>query len=97
MASATDDISAAQRDIVKLKITPERTVKLNDVPDGVKVFEPHLWGFETRELYKIALNFYKGKFATRSFVRRSFYYPSSLPPSYDSSASSAHRSNQTQV
>lgn len=32
----------------------------NDVDVTAKSCEPRLWGFETRELYKLALNFYKG-------------------------------------
>lgn len=33
----------------------------NDVDVTTRSCEPRLWGFETRELYKLALNFYKGE------------------------------------
>ncbi|XP_012267954.2 Golgi resident protein GCP60 [Athalia rosae] len=61
MASSNDKQSAAQLDLNKLKLSPDRTVISDDVQEDTKIFEPHLWGFETRELYKIALNFYKEK------------------------------------
>lgn len=61
MASANEDVYAARRDFDKLKLSPDRTSDVSDAKDCAKVFEPHLWGFETRELYKIALNFYKGE------------------------------------
>ncbi|XP_025158975.1 Golgi resident protein GCP60 [Harpegnathos saltator] len=47
LSSTTDDAAADKGD--------------DDVVDYGKAGEPQLWGFETRELYKIALNFYKEK------------------------------------
>ncbi|XP_046749412.1 Golgi resident protein GCP60 [Diprion similis] len=61
MASPADDVSDAGRDFDKLKLSPVRTADNTDSRNDAKVFEPHLSGFETRELYKIALSFYKEK------------------------------------
>lgn len=64
MASANDpDVSAVEEKIATLSVeassSPEK--KLPSASDRADVFEPHLSGFETRELYKLALNFYKGE------------------------------------
>ncbi|OXU22332.1 hypothetical protein TSAR_008639 [Trichomalopsis sarcophagae] len=57
------DVSAVEENIAKLSVetssSPEK--KLSSSGDRADVFEPHLSGFETRELYKLALNFYKEK------------------------------------
>lgn len=61
MASTNgNNISAVEEKLDKLEISAEEKIK-EDETKSTKVFEPHLSGFETRELYKIALNFYKGK------------------------------------
>ncbi|XP_033208470.1 Golgi resident protein GCP60 [Belonocnema kinseyi] len=61
MASTNgNNISAVEEKIDKLEISAEEKIK-EDETKSTTVFEPHLSGFETRELYKIALNFYKEK------------------------------------
>lgn len=60
MATDTDSVPMIEQEIEKPKVNigyPSKT----ENGKNVEVFEPHLWGFETKELYKIALNFYKGK------------------------------------
>ncbi|KOC60036.1 Protein TMED8 [Habropoda laboriosa] len=61
MAGANGDISSVGRKIEKLVISAEESVKNeNDAENGERL-EPRLWGFETKDLYKIAMNFYKEK------------------------------------
>ncbi|XP_015587980.1 Golgi resident protein GCP60 [Cephus cinctus] len=61
MAAENSEISVVGTDFEKLKVSTGETTKNKDDSKNAKVFEPHLSGFETRELYKIALNFYKEK------------------------------------
>ncbi|XP_011311304.1 Golgi resident protein GCP60 [Fopius arisanus] len=61
MASTEGDVVAVTEDIDKLSVsTQELSIKPTSIVETVG-FQPHLSGFETRELYKIALNFYKEK------------------------------------
>ncbi|XP_012281155.1 Golgi resident protein GCP60 [Orussus abietinus] len=61
MATMNGEISAVEEDLEKLKLSSPRPTKNEDGTRNENVFEPHLSGFETKELYKIALNFYKEK------------------------------------
>lgn len=69
MAAAEEDVSALGERLDKLSVDDddvETTTKIgNDAEndgDDARIREgPRLWGFETRELYKLALNFYKEK------------------------------------
>lgn len=54
-SSLCDDIDKLS---LNIDVTTPKTNNSNNVPEE---FEPHLSGFDIRELYKIALNFYKGK------------------------------------
>lgn len=76
MAATEEDVSALGERLEKLSVEDdeETTAKLgNDAEndgDDAKICEsPRLWGFETRELYKLALNFYKGESWTLSRSR----------------------------
>ena len=61
MAGINGDISSIGKKIEKLAISVEESVKNESETETGKKLEPRLWGFETRELYKIAVNFYKGE------------------------------------
>lgn len=61
MAGTNGDISSIGKKIEKLGISDEESTKHENDAENEKIYEPCLWGFETRELYKIALNFYKEK------------------------------------
>lgn len=61
MAGANGDISSLGRKVEKLAVSADETPG-NDTEAGpVKLSSLRHWGFETRDLYKIALNFYKEK------------------------------------
>lgn len=63
-AAAEEDVSALGERIDGLSVSATEdsgTADGNDVDVMARSCEPRLWGFETRELYKLALNFYKGK------------------------------------
>jgi hypothetical protein len=59
MASANEKVSAVEEKIAELSVNAG--VEPPASKEQQNVFEPHLSGFEMPELYKIALNFYKGK------------------------------------
>lgn len=73
MASITKNITTISDDMNNIKLTSSHhqdgtsspsittTTTTNNLISLSSEFEPHLSGFETRELYKIAINFYKGK------------------------------------
>lgn len=62
MADTNDsDITSVEKEIEKLAISAEDLAKNKNDKDSEKRWEPRLWGFETKELYKIAVNFYKEK------------------------------------
>lgn len=61
MAGANGDISSVERSIEKLTISTEESAKSENDTEREKKAEPRLWGFEARELYKMAINFYKGE------------------------------------
>lgn len=61
MADTNGDISSVEQKIEKLAISAEDLAKNKNDKESGKRWEPHLWGFETKELYKIAVNFYKGE------------------------------------
>lgn len=59
--ASINDISKISEDIEdKLSLNSDEQTQNTD-SDLSQGFETHLSGFETRELYKIALNFYKGE------------------------------------
>lgn len=60
MAATDETVSVVGKDMEKLSVSESDLNKNEDDTKGGEIYEPHLWGFETRELYKIALNFYKG-------------------------------------
>lgn len=65
-AARENDIPALEEDVEKLNLSSATDDAAtdkddDDVVDYGKAGEPRLWGFETRELYKHALNFYKEK------------------------------------
>jgi len=68
-AADEEDVTALNEGVEKLSVSIQADDEAvskseNDADDNAKIFdcpEPRLWGFETRELYKLALNFYKGK------------------------------------
>ncbi|XP_060814009.1 Golgi resident protein GCP60 [Bombus pascuorum] len=59
----TDDsnITSVEKKFEKLAIPAEDLAKNKNDKDSEDRCEPRLWGFETKELYKIAVNFYKEK------------------------------------
>ncbi|KZC13457.1 PREDICTED: Golgi resident protein GCP60 [Dufourea novaeangliae] len=61
MAGTNGDISSVERKIEKLGISASESTKNEDDTEREKWAERRLWGFETRELYKMAVNFYKEK------------------------------------
>ncbi|CAK9806055.1 Golgi resident protein GCP60 [Anthophora plagiata] len=61
MAGANGDIFSVGRKIEKLAISTEESVRNENDGENGKRLEPRLWGFETRDLYRIAVNFYKEK------------------------------------
>ncbi|XP_033335440.2 Golgi resident protein GCP60 [Megalopta genalis] len=61
MAGTNGDISSMGRKIEKLGISADESTKNDNDTEKEKRVEPRLWGFETRELYKMAVNFYKEK------------------------------------
>ncbi|XP_076763218.1 Golgi resident protein GCP60 [Xylocopa sonorina] len=61
MAGTNGDISSVGRKIEKLAISAEESTKTENDKENEKRVEPRLWGFETKELYRIAVNFYKEK------------------------------------
>lgn len=61
MAATDEAVSVVEKDIQELHVSASESSKTDDDAKSEKIYEPHLWGFETRELYKIALNFYKEK------------------------------------
>lgn len=65
-AAGEEDVSALDERVNKLNISEENdnaeNAAKNDTDNNTtKTCVPRLWGFETRELYKLALNFYKGR------------------------------------
>lgn len=76
-ATGEEDVSALSERVDKLSVsaTDDEVVSKgveNGADGNAKTCEPRLWGFETRELYKLALNFYKGEYLTvcqRDFSR----------------------------
>lgn len=73
-AAAEEDVSALDGRIDELSVSATEDSEMpaagridgNDVDVTARSCEPRLWGFETRELYKLALNFYKGERDTSS-------------------------------
>ncbi|XP_026670091.1 Golgi resident protein GCP60 isoform X2 [Ceratina calcarata] len=61
MAGANGDISSVERKIEKLAISAEESLKNENEREIAERPESRLWGFETKELYKIAVNFYREK------------------------------------
>lgn len=61
MAGTNGDISSAERMIDKFTISSDESMRNENDCENAKRPEPRLWGFEIRELYKIAINFYKEK------------------------------------
>ncbi|XP_035721502.1 Golgi resident protein GCP60-like isoform X1 [Vespa mandarinia] len=61
MAATDETVSVVEKDIEKLNVSESDSNKNEDDIKSGELYEPHLWGFETRELYKIALSFYKEK------------------------------------
>lgn len=61
MAGTNGDISSEERKIEQLAISADESVNNEDDTESEGRSEPRLWGFETRELYKMAVNFYKGE------------------------------------
>ncbi|XP_076299675.1 Golgi resident protein GCP60 [Lasioglossum baleicum] len=61
MAGTNGDISSMGRKIEKLRISADESTRDDSDMEKEKSMEPRLWGFETRELYKMAVNFYKEK------------------------------------
>ncbi|XP_034180470.1 Golgi resident protein GCP60 [Osmia lignaria lignaria] len=61
MAGTNGDISLVGKKIEKLTVSKEESTKDENDKEKKKKSESHFWGFETRELYKIAINFYKEK------------------------------------
>ncbi|KAK2575954.1 hypothetical protein KPH14_007315 [Odynerus spinipes] len=61
MATTDEAVSVLEKDIQELNVSTGESNKTDDDTKSEKIYELHLWGFETRELYKIALNFYKEK------------------------------------
>ncbi|XP_050445747.1 Golgi resident protein GCP60 [Cataglyphis hispanica] len=68
--AAEEDVSALGERVDKLSVSATTTdeddeavskVQNNAENGDAKISEPRLWGFETRELYKLAHNFYKEK------------------------------------
>jgi len=65
-AADEEDVTALNECVEKLSVSAQADDEAvhKSEHDSEKIFgcpEPRLWGFETRELYKLALNFYKGK------------------------------------
>lgn len=65
-AAREDDIPALEEQVEKLNLSTASDDAVtdkgdDDAADYGSTDEPQLWGFETRELYKLALNFYKEK------------------------------------
>ncbi|XP_011156026.1 Golgi resident protein GCP60 isoform X1 [Solenopsis invicta] len=68
-AAAEEDVSTLSERVAELSVSRTENdekdaagrINGNDVDVTAKSCEPRLWGFETRELYKLALNFYKEK------------------------------------
>lgn len=83
-AIGEEDVSALKERVEELSVvsttaatadmtTDDGTAKSeNDTVDTTKSSEPLLGAFETRELYKLALNFYKGKLFDNSSAWPSF-------------------------
>ncbi|XP_003700048.1 Golgi resident protein GCP60 [Megachile rotundata] len=61
MAGTNGDISLVGKKIEKLTISAEKPTTNKNDKENEKRSEPCFWGFETRELYRIAVNFYKEK------------------------------------
>lgn len=61
MAGTNGDISSVGKKIEKLTVSKEESTKDENDKEKEKKSESRFWGFETRELYKIAINFYKGE------------------------------------
>ncbi|XP_043283874.1 Golgi resident protein GCP60 [Venturia canescens] len=61
MASTNDEISKLEEKTENLQVSDPATIDDDDDENSAKCLEPHLSGFETHQLYKIALNFYKEK------------------------------------
>jgi len=72
-ATGEEDVSALSERVDKLNVSTTDDQAVNkSVENGADsnartICEPRLWGFETRELYKLALNFYKGEYLTVDF------------------------------
>lgn len=66
-ATAEEDVSALTERVDELNVSTTENkdaagrVDGNDVDVKAKSCELRLWGFEMRELYKLALYFYKGE------------------------------------
>lgn len=61
MAGANGDISSLGRKVEKLGLSAGESTGNEIADEHGNASPPRLWGFETRDLYKIALNFYKEK------------------------------------
>lgn len=62
MASTNSEIFVVEEKLAELEVNDvENHENESNIKERV-VFEPHLSGFEIRDLYKIALNFYKGTY-----------------------------------
>ena len=61
MASINENTSAIEKNFSNLSVNKTKDNNKNEEKhDTTNGFKPHLFGFEVRELYKIAFNFYKG-------------------------------------
>lgn len=77
-AAAEEDVSTLSERVAELSVSRTENdekdaagrINGNDVDVTAKSCEPRLWGFETRELYKLALNFYKGERDTLTTLSR---------------------------
>lgn len=59
MATTNEEMTKLEEKTENLKVSEPVTID-DDDKNSSKCLEPHLSGFETHQLYKIALNFYKG-------------------------------------
>ena len=70
ISATTDD---DDKDKIDDKIDETVTCENANENGDTKIREPRIWDFETRELYKLALNFYKGE-CRGFFVYRGFSF-----------------------
>lgn len=74
MATEEEDISAVQLKFSNLSTKGDNSSEIDKTVGSNDTRGSHLSGFDTRELYKIALNFYKGKKAHTVSLSRSDVY-----------------------